>query len=135
VGSDGLGGGLSVGQAGHAGREDIIGEDPTIGIGGRSSGVIGEDVGKQSERRGYGLFGRVAVILEKRRPGFEVVLDIAGGMPGVEVVSGPVGVDDGVDGGMAASAITGVPKPSAAWSTSTLATTACPPRCTTPTGT
>ena len=44
---DALGSGPPVGYKGHTGGEDIVGHDPAVGIVGRHSAVVVEDVGQQ----------------------------------------------------------------------------------------
>ena len=44
---DATGAEFSVGQVGGSGGEDVIGQDATVGVGGRAAAVIVEDVGEQ----------------------------------------------------------------------------------------
>ena len=55
--SDVLGGGLPVDHEDHAGGEDVVGHDPTVGVVGRPGAVVMQDVGQQGEGRLFGFVG------------------------------------------------------------------------------
>ena len=98
MGSDRLGCGRTVSQECRTSREDIIGEEPAIGIGRRSSRVEGQNVWKHGQRSEPGLIGRVPAILEECRPCLKIVLDIVGWMASVVVVFAVDAVEERVDG-------------------------------------
>jgi hypothetical protein len=60
-----LGSGLPVDHEDHAGREDIVGHDPAVGVVRWRAAVVVQDVGQQSKGRRLGFIRRVAMPLQR----------------------------------------------------------------------
>src|SRR6266702_3755954 len=97
-------GDLAVGQPGKAQAVDVIGEHAPVGVGGGLGAVVVQDVGQHLQGGRPGRLGRVAAgVFQDGRQRPQVVGHVVGRLPGVEQVLLAVGVDDRVDGRVAAA--------------------------------
>src|SRR5215470_8562026 len=94
---DGLGGGPPVDHEDHAGREDVVGHDPAVGVVGRPGAVVMQDVGQQRVGRGAGFVRWIAVLLQGSGQRLQVVLHVIDRIGGVELVFDVICVEDRVE--------------------------------------